>query len=230
MAEGRIDLHTHSVFSDGDLLPGEALRRAVALGYSALAITDHADASNIDTLVPAMVRFAQEQAGHYSLRFLVGVELTHVPPDLIEPLAARARRLGAQIVVVHGETIVEPVIPGTNLAAACCPDVDLLAHPGLLDEETVRAALTNGTYIELSGRKGHCLGNGRVAQLALKAGARLVVDSDAHSPSDMFGLETARLVAAGAGLDEAQVQRATVDNPEALVRRCLERYPLPANQ
>ena len=220
---GRIDLHMHTTFSDGELIPGEALQRAVALEYEALALTDHCDASNIDIIVPAMVRFAREQAHLYPITFLVGVELTHVPPALVAPLAQRARRLGAQVVLVHGETVVEPVQPGTNLAAASCPDVDVLAHPGLIDDETVRAAAANGVHLEISGRKGHSLGNGRVAQRALRYGATLVVDSDAHSPSDMFGLAHAAAVAAGAGLDADQVEAATVRNPAALVRRCLER-------
>lgn len=224
----RIDLHMHSTFSDGDLIPGEALRRAVALGYEGLAITDHCDASNIDIIVPAMVRFAREQAPHYPITFVVGVELTHLPPVLIAPIARRARELGAQLVVVHGETIVEPVRNGTNFAAVECPDVDILAHPGLIEHRTVEMAAENGVYLELSGRAGHSLGNGRVAMIARQLKAKLVVDSDAHSPGDMFGQAHASAVAAGAGLNEEEVQEALITNPWALIQRCLERYPLPA--
>ena len=46
--KNRIDLHVHSFFSDGVLLPSEILRRAATLGYGAVSITDHADASNLD--------------------------------------------------------------------------------------------------------------------------------------------------------------------------------------
>ena len=56
--ENRIDLHVHSFFGDGVLLPSEILRRAAALGYGAIAITDHADASNLDAIVSSLVRFA----------------------------------------------------------------------------------------------------------------------------------------------------------------------------
>ena len=45
------DFYSHSFFSDGELLPMELIRRAVVKGYTALAITDHASASNIDELV-----------------------------------------------------------------------------------------------------------------------------------------------------------------------------------
>lgn len=36
-----IDLHIHTVVSDGTLTPGEVVRRAVELGLSGIAITDH---------------------------------------------------------------------------------------------------------------------------------------------------------------------------------------------
>jgi Histidinol phosphatase and related hydrolases of the PHP family len=40
-----IDLHTHSIFSDGELIPAELTRRAAVAGYRAMAITDHGDFS-----------------------------------------------------------------------------------------------------------------------------------------------------------------------------------------
>ena len=43
----RIDLHMHSLFSDGELLPSELARRALKLNHEAIAITDHVDYSNI---------------------------------------------------------------------------------------------------------------------------------------------------------------------------------------
>jgi putative hydrolase len=222
----RIDLHMHSTFSDGELIPGEMVRRAAALGYEAMSITDHVDFSNIDLVVPAMIRFAKQQAPYYPMTFVVGVEITHLPPVLIAPLAKRARELGAQLVVVHGETLVEPVRNGTNFAAVECEYVDILAHPGLVEHRTVEEAAARGLYLELSGRQGHCLGNGRTAALARQLGAKLLVNSDAHSPSDMFGQSHASAVAAGAGLNEEEVQTAIITNPWELVQRCLARQPL----
>jgi len=43
-----IDLHTHTTFSDGELIPSELVRRAETLGYRAIAITDHVDFTNIE--------------------------------------------------------------------------------------------------------------------------------------------------------------------------------------
>ncbi len=223
MTEGRIDLHTHSFFSDGALLPSEQLRRAVAAGHRAIAITDHADASNLEDILERLVRFARHQDGDFPITFIPGVELTHVAPRSIAPLARRARELGAGLVLVHGETVVEPVAPGTNAAAVACPDVDVLAHPGLLTPDEAREAAANGVYLELTSRGGHCLTNGLVARVARKAGARLVLNSDAHAPRDLIDQAMARRVALGAGLTEDEVMAATVTNPEALVERALAR-------
>lgn len=196
-----IDLHTHTFFSDGALVPAEHLRRFEVLGYDAVAITDHADSSNIDFIVPRIVQAANDLNPHSKTRLIPGVELTHVPPDLMNPLTLRARELGALLVVGHGETPVEPVAPGTNLAAIEA-GVDLLAHPGFITEAEAELAAEKGVMLELSGRKGHSLTNGYVAQVANKKGARLAVSSDGHDPGDFMSAERIKTVALGAGLSE----------------------------
>lgn len=217
----RIDLHTHSILSDGSLLPSELLRRAAVLGHGAVAITDHADASNMEGIIAGLRRVLWQQPGDFNLQLIVGVELTHVAPYSIAPLARRAKELGAEIVVVHGETIVEPVAPGTNLAAITSPDVDLLAHPGFLTAEEARLAAQRGCLIEITARKGHSLTNGHVACVCREAGAQWVVDTDAHDPSDLITLEMAQHVAAGAGLSVEEALAATITNPHALLERVL---------
>ncbi len=219
--EARIDLHTHSFYSDGALLPSEMLRRVQVLGYAALAITDHADASNLEELARQLLRFQREGARDFEVAFIPGVELTHIPPEQISRLARHARRLGFRLVVVHGETPVEPVAPGTNRAAVECPHVDILAHPGFLSEEEAALAAANGVALELSGRAGHCLTNGHVARVALAAGARLLVNTDTHAPADMMDQARARRVALGAGLTEVQVQAALLDHAQEIVARAL---------
>ncbi len=197
------DLHTHTLLSDGELLPTELVRRAAVLGYETLAITDHADASNLRHLVEA-AEGVRESARCYGLILLVGVELTHVPPSLIPAFARDAKRFGADIVVVHGETTMEPVTPGTNRAACTCEYVDVLGHPGLITAEDARAAAEHGVALEITSRGGHNRTNGHVVRVAREAGCRLVVDSDTHAPSDLMSAEARRMVALGAGLTEAE--------------------------
>ncbi len=200
-----IDLHTHSLFSDGVLLPAELARRAEQKGYRFIAITDHVDQSNIDFVVPRIAELAETLNKFMKIKIIPGVELTHVPPPTIEELADRSRRFGAKIVVVHGETIVEPVAPGTDHYAVRA-NIDILAHPGLIDPEDVEIATQRGIYLEISARKGHSLTNGHVAKLATKIGAKLVLDTDSHDPSDLITKEHALAVARGAGLNEDQIQ------------------------
>jgi putative hydrolase len=217
----RVDLHSHSFFSDGVLLPSEMLRRVEVLGYGALAITDHADASNLDELATQLARFFREGMSGVAVTFIPGVEITHAPPAQIAHLAGRARQLGARLVVVHGETPVEPVAPGTNHAAVACPDVDILAHPGFITQEEAALAATNGVALEISSRAGHNIANGHVARIARLTGARLVVNTDTHTPSDMIGQEFARLVALGAGLSEGEAHTALVTNAWHIVSKAL---------
>jgi len=217
----RIDLHVHSFFSDGALLPSELVQRALAKGHRVLAITDHADASNLEELAERLLRFVEEQGDDWPLRIVPGVELTHVAPHRIAPLAERAKALGLPLVVVHGETIVEPVAAGTNAAAVECPHVDILAHPGFITLREAKLAAENGIYLEISARQGHCLTNGHVALMARQAGARLLVNTDAHTPAELIDQAFARRVAAGAGLTPVEVEMATVTNPSALVARLL---------
>ena len=219
----RIDLHTHTFFSDGELLPSELLRRAVVKGYSAIALTDHADSSNLEDLMTRMHNFSMHQLGDFEIDLLIGVELTHLPPARIDSLAQEAKRLGADIVVVHGETIVEPVAKGPNRAAVESPWVDVLGHPGFITLEEARIAAANGVHLELTARRGHSLTNGHVAQVAREAGARLVVDTDAHHPDDLIDDSRAIDVALGAGLTVMEAEAAAVKNPKALVDKILRR-------
>lgn len=194
------DLHTHTLRSDGELLPLELVRRMAVLGYDTVGIADHVDTATLP-LVLESTDAARRSAALYGVRLYAGVELTHVPPAEIDTLARRAKAEGAEIVVVHGETPVEPVAPGTNRAACTSDFVDILAHPGMISPEDARAAADRGIALELTGRGGHNRTNGHVALVALEAGCQLVVNSDAHAPRDLMSADERELVVRGAGLD-----------------------------
>lgn len=198
-----IDLHTHTLLSDGALVPSELIRRAEVKGIRVLAITDHVDSSNIDHVVPKAVEFCRSLKDCRCIRVIPGAEITHAPLELIPGLVRRCRELGAGIVLVHGETMVEPVPEGTN-RVAIESGVDILAHPGLITEGDARLAAEKGIYLELSGRKGHSYSNGHVAALAIRLGAKLVINSDTHAPEDLMSLEFARSVVRGAGVGEVE--------------------------
>jgi putative hydrolase len=212
-----IDLHTHSLFSDGVLVPSELVRRAVMKGYEVIAITDHADASSLDFTIPRVSAACKELNRRWKITALPGIELTHIPPETFGELTARARSLGAAVVVAHGETLVEPVHPGTNRAAIEAK-VDILAHPGLITREEADLAARNGVYLEISSRKGHSLSNGHVARIAAEAGVKLVIDTDTHEPGDLIADEFARAVLLGAGLSDSRIDE-TLRNSRELAAK-----------
>jgi histidinol phosphatase-like PHP family hydrolase len=201
-----IDFHTHSLFSDGVLVPAELVQRAQVKGYSVIAITDHADHSNLDLIVPRMVSFCQEIKDKVNITVIPGVELTHLPPVMIPDMAQKARSWGAKIIIVHGETMVEPVPPGTN-AAALEADIDILAHPGLIEPALVEKAKKRKILLEITTRQGHSLSNGHVASWARHYNAPLILNTDAHAPGDLVEDSFALRVALGAGLSREEYQK-----------------------
>ncbi|MFQ5956255.1 MAG: histidinol phosphate phosphatase domain-containing protein [Candidatus Brocadiales bacterium] len=199
------DLHSHSILSDGELLPSELARRAEDLGIKGLVISDHVDVSNIDFVVPRLAKVSRQLSAVMKLVVKPGAELTHVIPSELPGLTARARELGAELVLVHGETIVEPVLHGTN-RAGIESGADVLTHPGLISEEDASLAAELGVGLEISARKGHSLTNGHVAKVARETGAVLVFGSDAHSSGDLLDRAEAEKVAMGAGLGPDEVR------------------------
>ena len=213
----RIDLHMHSLFSDGELLPSELARRAVSLNHEVIAITDHVDYSNIEQ-IPQIQKAIDDINANWDIKVVLGAEVTHVPTESIDDVAKKAKELGAQIVVVHGETLNEPVIEGTNYAALNSEYVDILGHPGLITYEEAQIAKENNIYLEISTRSGHCLGNGHVAKIASEIGNKLLVNTDTHSPDNLITFEKSYEIALGAGLSKKEAMKAIVDNPRELLK------------
>ena len=61
------------------------------MGYSCVAITDHVDLSNLDFVVPRLVKVAKDLNQRQSVKVIPGAEITHVHPELIESLVKEAR-------------------------------------------------------------------------------------------------------------------------------------------
>ncbi|MDP3732045.1 MAG: histidinol phosphate phosphatase domain-containing protein [Candidatus Omnitrophota bacterium] len=212
------NLHCHSLLSDGVLLPSEIAVRYLSLGYRAIAITDHADYSNIDLVVSAILEFTKHWPKGSKINVLPGIELTHLPLEQFKPLANYARRKGIKIIIGHGETLVEPVVKGTNRAALDA-DIDILAHPGLISEVEVKLAKKKGIFLEITSREGHRDTNLHVAEQALKTGARLILNADSHSPADIIKPEELVKVAFDAALNQKDIDNIYQDVEDFLRRR-----------
>ncbi len=213
------DFHTHTSLSDGALSPIELIRRAKVMGYRAIALTDHVGSGSLERVIGEVAEDCRIARTHWDIIAIPGVELTHLPPPAIAQIAKRAKELGAWLVVIHGETPIEPVEKGTNLAAVQSSYVDILAHPGLLTPEEANLASLNGVFIEISARKGHSLCNGHIVRLAKLTNAKLLLNSDAHDANDLLIPSLITDIALGAGLEQNELAQILETNPLTLLGR-----------
>ncbi len=213
------DFHTHTIFSDGENIPIELIRFAYAYGYKCIGITDHASYSNIEQLIEPIRRDCELAEKYWDIIAIPGVELTNVPAGSIDSMAKKAKEAGARIVLVHGETIVEEVEKGTNMAAVSSRYVDLLAHPGLITPREAKLAADNDIYIEITSRIGHSLSNGRVAKIGREAGVKFLINSDSHSHEDLYRGDFQREVAMGSGLSEEEYNIIISSNQKEFLKK-----------
>jgi putative hydrolase len=213
------DFHTHTFHSDGALSPVELIRRAFVKGYSTIAMTDHVALGSLGRVIKEVSDDCALARTYWNILAIPGVELTHVPPQAISEVAKKAKEMGAWLVVVHGETSVEPVEKGTNLAAVQSPYVDILAHPGLITLEEASLAAQNNIFIELTARRGHSATNTHVAQISQKAKAKLIINSDAHDENDLLTLSLVESILRQAELNQRQRQQIIDRNPLLLIEK-----------
>jgi histidinol phosphatase-like PHP family hydrolase len=216
----RIDLHMHTLHIGGELLPLELARRAVILRHEAIAVTDHVDPSNLERTIRENKR-AFPMAADMDLEMLVGVELTHIPANRIDDMVSKAKKAGAEIIVVHGETISSqwrgaPTGPRSTIRTS------IYWPSRFLTMEDAQAAADNGVVLEITSRTSHCYTNGHVVRMARKVDAKIVVNSDAHAPQDLITEERAIQVAMGAGLTQDEAEICVHRIPKEIVRRVRE--------
>lgn len=213
-----IDLHTHTFLSDGELSPAELVYRYKSRGCRTVALTDHVDYSNMGFVIDSLTDAAGRLEKFYDIEVIPGVELTYIPPEDIAGLIEKVRILGARLVVVHGETSVEPVPEGTN-KAAIRGSCDILAHPGNFTKKQARKAKENDVYVELTTRRGHRNTNKQVARMAKKHGCKLVLNTDSHGPKDLLDEKKIKKVIRESGLEKDSYEKDLKKNSIELKNR-----------
>lgn len=202
-----IDLHVH-ISPDGrtpGMLPAEALRLAALRGLRGVGLLVRSDGT-----LSLSLRHLRERVRHLGLYInveaWVGVELIHVPPALLPEAVADARKAGAELVLVHGESLADAVAEGTNLAAVEA-GADILAHPGLIDAQTAAWAAERGVALEISACPHHCLTNAHVAGMAQRHGCLLAPGGNAHTQEEFLRLPSWDAVCQGAAFSAAQKEQ-----------------------
>ncbi len=214
IGRGIIDLHMHSTISDGSLHLEELVEVAIDRGYSAMAFTDHVFFDNYKRIADKIINWVDKNQGSYKDIILIpGVEITFATPKEIGIITKDVRFMGTKWVVVHGEASFERTPACTN-DAAVEHGVDVLAHPGYIEDEQVIKSLETGTAFELSARDSYNYANKQIAETVMRNGGKMLINSDSHQVGAMLSqakvLQTAKIANLTTEQLEA-VKRDTVD-------------------
>ncbi len=214
LADIKGDLHCHTVASDGHNTIEQMALAARERGYEYVAITDHSASHGFgDDVSPEQlrrqiehVREADEQIN--GIRVLAGSEVNILPDgtlDYEDELLAELDWVIASVHTAFGMS--EQTMTERMIAAVEHPLVDAIGHPtgrlierrdpyALDVEALIEAAVRTGTMLEINANPDRRDLNDIHARAAARAGAHILIDSDAHAAERFdvmrWGLATAR--------------------------------------
>jgi DNA polymerase (family X) len=211
----RGDLHMHTDWSDGKATLEKMVDAARARGYGYVNVTDHSpsvgfgmglDAGRLRDQIERVRTLAETLAPDFTL--LAGAEVDILRDGSLDYSDELLSELDVVVASVHASHRLSSVDQTKRICAALeNPHVDVLGHPtgrrigtrepNPLDIEAVIAkAVETRTIIEVSSQPERLDLRDTHVRLAIQAGARLVVNTDAHSVAALdylrFGVATAR--------------------------------------
>jgi DNA polymerase (family X) len=223
LADVKGDLHSHTTLSDGRNSLAQMAEAGKARGYAYMAITDHSASHGFGDHVTAerlWERIEEIKAwnkGKRGFRLLAGSEINigldgslDYPDDLVAAL-------DWVIASVHTSFGVTPEeMTARVITAIHNPDVDCIGHPtgrlinrrepyGIDIEAVAAAAAETGTMIEINGNPNRRDLSDRHARLAVDAGVKLVLNTDAHGTDTLDNMAYAVATARRAWLTKADV-------------------------
>jgi DNA polymerase (family 10) len=210
----RGDLHMHTVASDGRHTITQMAEAARDRGYEYIAITDHSATHGFgndvspDELRRQIERVREADAAIDGIRILAGTEVNVLPDGSLDYDDELLAQLDWIVASLHSSfRIGEKEQTARMIRAMEHPLVDAIGHPTgrlierrepyALDIDAVAAAAARtGTFLEINGNPDRRDLNELNARRAVEAGARIVIDSDAHwtttLPNIGYGVATAR--------------------------------------
>jgi DNA polymerase (family 10) len=210
----RGDLHSHTIASDGHNTIEEMGRAARERGYEYLAITDHSASHGFGNDVSAeqlrrqieLVREADDRVE--GIELLAGSEVNILPDGSLDYEDELLAQLDWVVASVHTSfAMTEQAMTERMIAAVEHPLVRAIGHPtGRLIERRApyaidldavfAAAARTGTLLEINANPDRRDLSDVNARAAVRAGVRIVIDSDAHRTRTLanmrWGIATAR--------------------------------------
>jgi len=211
----RGDLHSHTDWTDGKATLEEMVEAARARGYSYLNITDHSPAVGFgmgldaDRLRAQIERVrALDAAQTDGFRVLVGTEVDILKDGSLDYPDELLAELDVVVASPHASHRLSADGQTKRICAAVeNPHVDIIGHPtarkiGLREgypldiEAVIAAAAANGTVLEVNAQPDRLDLRDTSIRLAVEAGVKLSIDTDAHSIAALdymrFGVMNAR--------------------------------------
>ncbi len=205
----RGDLHAHTLASDGGATIREMAETAIELGHAYLAITDHSPRLTVaNGLSPERLRGQLDEIAKLNdelspFRILTGIEVDINEDGTLDQEPELLALLDVVVGSVHSELrMAERPMTVRMVTALANPNLDILGHctgrmktrrrdrpPSAFDPELVFAAATRfDKAIEINSRPERLDPPKRLLRLAVEAGCRVSIDSDAHSEGQLFWL------------------------------------------
>ncbi len=220
LADIRGDLHSHTIASDGHNTIEEMALAARERGYEYLAITDHSATHGFgndvspEELRRQIERVREANAKIEGIELLAGSEVNILPDGSLDYEDELLGELDWVIASVHTAfAIGEQAMTARMIAAIEHPLVDAIGHPTgrmivrrepyAIDLDAVyTAAARTGTMLEINANPDRRDLSDVNARAAARAGAMLLIDSDAHRTRTLanmrWGVATARRAWLGA--------------------------------
>jgi putative hydrolase len=202
----RGDCHVHSDWSDGGSPIREMAEAAAELGHRYMVLTDHsptltvANGLSADRLERQLSDVAALNAELAPFRILTGIEVDILSDGSLDQSPELLSRLDVVVGSVHSELRMgEGPMTRRLVTALADPNLDILGHctgrmktrkrnrpPSSFDAEIVFAAAAQlDKAVEVNSRPERLDPPKRLLRLAVEAGCRIAIDSDAHAPGQL---------------------------------------------
>jgi len=205
----RGDCHVHSDWSDGGSPIREMAETARSLGHAWMVLTDHSPRLTVaNGLSPERLRQQLKEVASLNaelapFRILTGIEVDILPDGSLDQEEDLLAQLDLVVGSVHSELRMEGRLMTRRLVTALAdPHLDVLGHvtgrmttgkrrrpPSDFDAEIVFAAAERfDKAVEINSRPERLDPPKRLLRLAVEAGCRFAIDSDAHAPGQLAWL------------------------------------------
>ena len=201
----RGDCHTHSDWSDGGATIEAMARAAIALGHDYIALTDHSprltvakglSRERLEHQLEVVAGLNDELA---PFRILTGIEVDILDDGRLDQDDAILARLDVVVASVHSKLrMPEPEMTRRMCVAVADPHVDVLGHctgrlvvgrgrpESTFDPDLVfEACRAFDTAVEINSRPERLDPPRRLLRMAVEAGCRFAIDTDAHATGQL---------------------------------------------